>query len=130
MLDGLLKYSSTNRVINFETEDIFPDDGDNILLGLNLNFMKSFGPDGQFILMPGIGISRTEYLKNNQDGRVDMVYFAGISGIWQPLQWLSFQTFGNFSAMNTNGPGEILLGKSSKFQAWDIGASVTASHTF
>lgn len=130
MLDGLLKYSSTNRVINFETEDIFPDDGDNLLLGLNLNFMKSFGPDGQFIIMPGIGISRTEYLRNNQDGRVDMVYFAGISGIWQPLQWLSFQTFGNFSAMNTNGAGEILLGKSSKFQAWDIGASVTANHNF
>jgi hypothetical protein len=130
MLDGLLKYSSTKRVINFETEDIFPDDGDNLLLGLNLNFMKSFGPDGQFIIMPGIGISRTEYLRNNQDGRVDMVYFAGISGIWQPLQWLSFQTFGNFSAMNTNGAGEILLGKSSKFQAWDIGASVTANHNF
>jgi len=130
MLDGLLKYSSTKRVITFPTDDIFPDDGDNLLLGLNLNFMKSFGPDGQFIIMPGIGISRTEYLRNNQDGRVDMVYFAGISGIWQPLQWLSFQTFGNFSAMNTNGTGEILLGKSSKFQAWDIGASVTANHNF
>ena len=130
MLDGLLKYSSTKRVITFPTDDIFPDDGDNLLLGLNLNFMKSFGPDGQFIIMPGIGISRTEYLRNNQDGRVDMVYFAGISGIWQPLQWLSFQTFGNFSAMNTNGAGEILLGKSSKFQAWDIGASVTANHNF
>ena len=128
MLDGLLKYSSTKRVITFPTDDIFPDDGDNLLLGLNLNFMKSFGPDGQFILMPGIGISRTEYLKNNQDGRVDMVYFAGISGIWQPLQWLSFQTFGNFSAMNTHGA--VDLGQASKFQTWDIGASITANHTF
>lgn len=130
MLDGLLKYSSTNRVITFASDDIFPDDGDNLQVGLNLNLMKSFGPDGQFIIMPGLGISRTEYLKNSQDGRVDMVFFAGISGIWQPLQWLSLQTFGNFSAMNTNGTGEILLGKSSKFQAWDIGASVTANHTF
>jgi hypothetical protein len=130
MLDGLLKYSSTNRVITFDSDDIFPDDGDNLQVGLNLNLMKSFGPDGQFIIMPGLGISRTQYLKNNQNGRVDMVYFAGLSGIWQPLQWLSFQTFGNFSAMNTNGKGETLLGKSSKFQAWDIGASVTASHTF
>ena len=130
MLDGLLKYSSTKRVINFASEDIFPDDGDNLQFGLNLNFMKSFGPHGQFIIMPGLGISRTQYLKNNQTGRVDMVYFAGLSGIWQPLQWLSFQTFGNFSAMNTNGKGEALLGKSSKFQAWDMGASVTASHTF
>ena len=59
----------------------------------SLNFMKSFGPDGQFIIMPGLGISRTQYLKNNQNGRVDMVYFAGLSGIWQPLQWLSFQKF-------------------------------------
>ena len=130
MLDGLLKYSSTKRVITFPTDDIFPDDGDNLQMGLNLNLMKSFGPGGQFILMPGLGISRTEYLKNSQDGRVDMVFFAGISGIWQPLQWLSLQTFGNFSSMNTNGTGEILLGKSSKFQAWDIGASITANHTF
>ena len=116
MLDGLLKYSSTKRVITFPTDDIFPDDGDNLQVGLNLNLMKSFGPGGQFILMPGLGISRTEYLKNSQDGRVDMVYFAGISGIWQPLQWLSFQTFGNFSAMNTNGA--VDLGQASKFQAF------------
>ncbi len=130
MLDGLFKYSSTNRVISFETNDIFPDDGDNIQFSLNLNLMQSFGPGGQFMIMPGLGITRTEYLKNNQNGRVDMIYFAGLSGIWQPLQWLSFQTFGNFSAMNTNAIGEELLKKSSKFQAWDIGASITASHTF
>lgn len=130
MLDGLLKYSSTKRVITFPTDDIFPDDGDNIQVGLNLNFMKSFGPDGQFTIMPGLGINRTEYLKNNQDGRVDMIYFAGLSGIWQPLQWLSLQTFGNFSTMRTNSKGKEILGKSSKFNAWDLGASVTASHTF
>ena len=130
MLDGLLKYSSTKRVITFPTDDIFPDDGDNIQVGLNLNFMKSFGPDGQFTIMPGLGINRTEYLKNNQDGRVDMIYFAGLSGIWQPLQWLSLQTFGNFSTMRTNSKGKEILGKSSKFKAWDMGASVTASHTF
>jgi len=130
MLDGLIKYSSTDREINFITNDIFPDDGDNVQLGFNLNLMQSFGPDGQFILMPGVGITRTEYLKNKQNGRVDLIYFAGLSAIWQPLQWLSFQTFGNFSAMNTNSIGEGLLGKSSKFQAWDLGAAVTASHTF
>ena len=130
MFDGLIKYSSTDREINFITNDIFPDDGDNVQLGFNLNLMQSFGPDGQFILMPGLGITRTEYLKNNQDGRIDIIYFAGLSAIWQPLQWLSFQTFGNFSAMNTNSIGEGLLGKSSKFQAWDLGAAVTASHTF
>ena len=130
MFDGVFKYSSTEREINFISNDIFPDDGDNIQLGFNLNLMQSFGPGGQFIIMPGLGITRTEYLKNNQDGRIDLIYFAGLSAIWQPLQWLSFQTFGNFSAMNTNSIGEGLLGKSSKFQAWDLGAAVTASHTF
>ena len=99
MFDGVFKYSSTEE-INFVSNDIFPDDGDNIQLGFNLNLMQSFGPGGQFI-MPGLGITRTEYLKNNQDGRIDLIYFAGLSAIWQPLQWLSFQTFGNFSAMNT-----------------------------
>jgi hypothetical protein len=49
--------------------------------------------------MPGIGITRTEYLKNTQDGRVDFIYSAGLSGIWQQLDWISLQTFMNYSGM-------------------------------
>ena len=83
--------------------------------------MKSFGPDGQFIIMPGLGISRTEYLKNNQNGR-------GGHGLFRRTEWnlattpmVKLSNFRQFLAMNTNGKGEELLGKSSKFQAWDIG---------
>ena len=130
LLDGMLKYSKTNRVITFATDNIFPDDGDNLQLGLNLNLMKSFGEDGNFIIMPGIGISRTEYLRNNQDGRVDILAFAGISTIWQPLEWLSLQAFYNLTTMRTNNIGKVLLGKSSTFKAWDLGCSITASHSF
>ena len=126
----MLKYSKTNRVITFATDNIFPDDGDNLQLGLNLNLMKSFGEDGNFIIMPGIGISRTEYLINNQDGRVDILAFAGISTIWQPLEWLSLQAFYNLTTMRTNNIGKVLLGKSSTFKAWDLGCSITASHSF
>jgi hypothetical protein len=130
LLDGMLKYSKTKRVITFPTDNIFPDDGDNLQLGLNLNLMKSFGENGNFIIMPGLGLSRTEYLRNNQDGRVDVLVFAGISGIFQPFNWLSLQSFYNFTTMTTNQTGKKLLGKSSSFQAWDIGCSITASHTF
>ena len=130
LLDGMLKYSRTNRVITFPTDNIFPDDGDNLQLGLNLNLMKSFGEDGNFIIMPGMGLTRTEYLRNKQDGRVDVLIFAGISGIFQPFEWLSLQTFYNFTTMSTNKTGKELLGKSSSFKAWDIGCSITASHTF
>jgi hypothetical protein len=126
----MLKYSRTNRIITFPTDNIFPDDGDNLQLGLNLNFMKSFGEDGNFIIMPGIGLSRTEYLKNNQDGRVDILAFAGISGIWQPLEWFSLQAFYNFTTMSTNSIGKELLGKSSTFKARDLGCSITANHSF
>ena len=113
LLDGMLKYSKTNRVITFPTDNIFPDDGDNLQLGLNLNLMKSFGEDGNFIIMPGMGLSRTEYLRNNQDGRVDVLIFAGISTIWQPFEWLSLQTFYNFTTMRTNKMERSCLGKSS-----------------
>ncbi|MDA8824155.1 hypothetical protein N9N41_06620 [Opitutales bacterium] len=130
LLDGMLKYSRTNRIITFPTDNIFPDDGDNLQLGLNLNFMKSFGEDGNFIIMPGIGLSRTEYLKNNQDGRVDILAFAGISGIWQPLEWFSLQAFYNFTTMTSNSIGKELLGKSSTFKARDLGCSITANHSF
>ena len=43
--------------------------------------------------MPGFGINRSEYLKNSQNGRVDVVLFAGLSGTWQATEWMSLQLF-------------------------------------
>ena len=130
MMDILLKYSKTTRVIDFVADNIFPDDGDNIQATLNFNLIHTMGSDGQFIFMPGLGINRTEYLKNTQDGRVDLTCFAGLTFIWQVWDWLGVQAFSNYSTMRTNSLGKDLLGQSSSYQAFDTGGSLNISHSF
>lgn len=130
MMDILLKYSKTTRVIDFVADNIFPDDGDNIQATLNFNLIHTMGSDGQYIFMPGFGINRTEYLKNMQDGRVDLTCFAGLTFIWQVWDWLGVQVFSNYSTMRTNSLGKDLLGQSSSYQAFDTGGSLNISHSF
>jgi len=128
MLDGMLKLSNTNREIDVLLPGIFADDGDNLQATLNLSLIQTFGENGKYVLMPTLGLTRSEYLRNTQDGRADLVFSGGVSGIWQALDWLSLQTFLNYSTLSTNSKGEVL--NSSTFEAWDIGLSITASHAF
>jgi hypothetical protein len=78
--------------------------------------------------MPTLGLTRSEYLKNTQDGRADLVFSAGMSGIWQATEWLSLHTFANYSTLSTNSKGDAV--GASTFDAWDVGVSVSASHSF
>jgi len=128
MMDGMLKLSNTNREIDVKLPGIFADDGDNLQATLNLSLIQTFGENGKYVLMPTLGLTRSEYLRNTQDGRADLVFSGGVSGIWQALDWLSLQTFLNYSTLSTNSKGEVL--NSSTFEAWDIGLSITASHAF
>ena len=128
MVDGMLKLSNTNREIDVLLPGIFADDGDNFQTTLNLSLIQTFGDSGKYVLMPTLGLTRSEYLKNTQDGRADLVFSAGMSGIWQATQWLSLQTFANYSTLSTNSKGDAV--GASTFDAWDVGVSVTASHSF
>ena len=132
MFDGMLKLSNTDRMLdsNFSMPGVFADDGDNFQTTLNLSLVKTFGENGQYVFMPSLGITRSEYLKNLQDGRVDLVFSAGLSGIWQAKEWLSLQAFANYSTLSTNDTGEDILKASSSFKAWDVGASATVNHAF
>ncbi len=130
MVDGMLKLSNTNREIDaqFSLPGVFANDGDNFQTTLNLSLIQTFGDSGKYVLMPTLGLTRSEYLKNLQDGRADLVFSAGVSGIWQALDWLSLQTFLNYSTLSTNSEGDSV--GASTFDAWDVGLSVTASYTF
>ena len=130
MLDAQFKYSRTERVLSFKADNVFPDDGDNIQANFNINLIHILGTDSQFMLMPGLGVSRSEYLKNTQSGRVDVVVVAGLSGTWQATDWMSLQFFTNYSQMFTNTLGRELLGLSAGYQAFDLGGSVTIQHSF
>ncbi|MBT3637332.1 MAG: hypothetical protein HN531_10360 [Opitutae bacterium] len=128
MVDGMLKLSNTNREIDVLLPGIFADDGDNFQTTLNLSLIQAFGENGKYVLMPTLGLTRSEYLKNTQDGRADLVFSAGVSGIWQAMDWLSLQTFLNYSTLSTNSEGDSV--GASTFDAWDVGLSATVSHTF
>ena len=130
MLDGSARYSITDRVMPYPIPGQFADDGDNYQLGLSLSVIQLFGENGQFMLMPSLSITRSEYVKNTNDGRVDWSTVVGLNGSWQATDWLSLDLGLTWSFMQMNDIGEALQGPSSKYQALDIGGSIMASHTF
>ena len=130
LIDSMIKYANTDRVIGFPIPGVFADDGDNLLTALNATYIHSFGPDGKLLLMPNIGFARTSYKKNTHQGRVDYLFTLGASGIYQFWEWLGIQTFVNYSQMFTNEKGEALLVQSSKFRAWDIGFALSGNYRF
>ena len=148
MIDSVVKYSNTNRVIPdavkqaqasalgvnnlspFASEGVFADDGDNLQTTLSITYLHAFGPDGKFLVMPNLGFTRTSYVNNNHQGRVDYLFNMGASGIYQITDWLGVQTFLNYSRMNTNDKGQLLLGQSSKFKVWDFGFALNGNYRF
>ncbi len=130
MLDGMSRYSMTDRVLPYPIPGQFADDGDNFQLGLSLMLIKVFGENGQFLVMPNISFTRSEYLKNENDGRVDWLTSLGINGSWQATEWLSLDLGLTCSILRMNKKGELLQGDSSKYEAFDLGGSLMASHSF
>ena len=130
MLDGSIRYSMTERVLPYPIPGQFADDGDNYQLGLSVSLIKLFGENGQFMLMPSLSITRSEYTNNTNDGRVDWSTVVGLNGSWQVTDWLSLDLGANWTVMQMNDLGKVLQGPSSKYQALDIGGSLMASHAF
>lgn len=130
MVDASARYSATDRELPNPLPGQFPDDGDNLQFGLNFMLIQLFGSEGQFMLMPSLNVSRSEYLNHTNDGRVDLSTTLGLNGSWQATDWLSLDLGVNWTVMRMNDLGKVLQGPSSKYQAFDIGGSLTASHSF
>ena len=130
MMDGSARYSMTDRVLPYPIPGQFADDGDNYQIGLNFSLIKVLGANGQFMLMPSLGITRSEYLKNANAGRVDWSTVVGLNGSWQITDWLSLDLGLAWSILKMNDLGEALQGASARYQALDLGGSIIASHSF
>ena len=130
MIDGMARYSMTDRVLPYAIPGQFADDGDNIQLGLSLVLIKVLGEQGQFMLMPSMSFTRSEYLKNENDGRVDWLTTLGVNGTWQATDWLSLDLGLSCSILRMNDKGEALQGDSSRYHSFDLGGSLMASHAF
>jgi len=136
LYDVSLKYNNTDKVIPFNTSSgssipgVFADDGDNIQYSLNLTYIKLFGEENQWMVMPSFGVTRSAYQNNTHEGRIDYLVNLGVTGIYQWKPWLGFQTFINYTNMSTNDKGEGLLLSSSSSKTVDIGAAVTGNYQF
>ena len=130
MLDANARYSMTDRQIANPLPGQFPDDGDNLQVGVSLMLIKLLGPDGQFMLMPSLSFSRSEYLNHDNDGRVDWTTTLSLNGSWQATKWLSLDIGLTCSILRMNDVGQLLQGPSSRYEALDLGGSIMASHAF
>ena len=130
MLDANARYSMTDRQIANPLPGQFPDDGDNLQVGVSLMLIKLLGPDGQFMLMPSLSFSRSEYLNHDNDGRIDWTTTLSLNGSWQATKWLSLDLGLTCSILRMNDVGQLLQGPSSRYEALDLGGSIMASHAF
>ncbi|MFL2939055.1 MAG: hypothetical protein ACJZ7A_08185 [Opitutales bacterium] len=130
LYDVTFKYNKTDRVITFSAPGVFADDGDNFQYSLNLTYIKLFGENNEWMLMPSMGVTRSGYTKNTNDGRTDYMLNAGVTGIYQWKPWLGFQAFANYTNMSTNSVGEGILAGSSNSKTFDIGVAVTGNYQF
>ena len=130
LYDLTLKFNKTDGVITFSAPGVFADDGDNFQYSLNLTYIKLYGENNEWMLMPSMGVTRSGYSKNNNDGRNDYMVNLGLTGIYQWKPWLGFQAFSNFTNMSTNSKGEAILGSSSNSKTFDIGAAITGNYQF
>lgn len=130
LTDVSLKHANTDKVVGFAAPGIFADDGDNFQSSLSFTYVQLFGDENEWLLMPTMGVTRSLYLKNTHDGRIDYLLNLGLTGIYQWKPWLGFQTFLNFSKMSTNEKGEKLLGSSSSSKTVDLGFAITGNYQF
>ena len=130
LCDFSIRYSFTEKIINFAAEGIFPDDGDNLQMSLNFAFLKLFGENSQFRFMPTLGLMLARYSNNEHRGRVDFIPNVGLSVGWQPLDWLSTDLGFTYSTLSTNSKGEAILLTSSNYQAYDLSLMFSASKSF
>jgi len=123
MLDGMLRYSLTEG-----QKPIQQNDGDNLLVGVNLGLVKIFGSEGQFMLVNSLGLSRSNYLKHGNDGRVDWLAYTSLNLSWQILDWLSADIGTRYSNRWVNSKGNSL--GIPEYNSFDIALTLMANHLF
>ena len=130
LADGNLRWSFTDRILPYPIPGQFADDGDNLQLGFSLSLIHLFGPEDQFMIMPSLNFSRSEYVNNENDGRVDWLSYIGLNTSWQMLEWLSLDLGLSYTILRMNDEGAALQGNFANYEGVDIGLTLMAAHQF
>ena len=70
------------------------------------------------------------HLKNEHNGRVDFTSTLSASLGWYPTDWFGAELSSSYAIFSTNSKGDSLLGDSSKYQAADLGITLSAFKSF
>ena len=79
MFDTMVRWSNMDTTISFPAAGIFPDSTDNYQNSLSLTYLKMFGSEQQWTIMPRVAINRTNYTKDPNTGRLDYLFNGGLS---------------------------------------------------
>ena len=128
----LLSFDVSSRLSSTDTikplATLPSNDGDNFQLGWNFSLIKVFGEQGQFMIMPNLGVSRTEYLKHDKDGTVSRTITAGITGSWRVFEWLSWDAGINYTLYRSTD--DLTVNPGAQYEAVDFGTTLMASYLF
>ena len=128
MLSSSLRQSFTKKKIANPLPGIFDNDGNNFQAGLNLSLITILGENGQYLLMPSLGINRTEYQKHAKEGFVHWTSTVGFNASWQVKEWLSVD-FGTTLTFNQSNE-DINLNPGAEYEALEFGSSLSTSFLF
>jgi hypothetical protein len=128
--DFNLRYAFTEQVLPYSIDGVFEDDGDNWQTGINLTYVKAFGPEGRFMVLPSFGVTRTHYVKNAPAGRVDYLWTTGVSAMYSLTEHFALQAFLTYGNKSANAKGMSLLGASGEYENLDMGIGLTGQYAF
>ena len=80
------------------------------------------------MIMPNLGVSRTEYLRHDKDGVVSRTISAGIIGSWRLFDWLSWDLGLNYTLYRSSE--DLIVNPGAEYQSLDFGTTLMASYLF
>ena len=124
MIDSMIRWSNMDTTISFPAAGIFPDSTDNYQTSLSLTYLRMFGAEQQWTIMPRVAINRTNYTKDPNTGRLDYLFNSGLTLMYNVSDWFGIQGFTSYSSMDSDDPDV------PDFKAFDTGISVNANYRF
>jgi len=122
MFDSMVRWSNMDAETFFPAAGIFADSGNNYQTSLSVSYLKMLGFDQEWTIMPRLAVNRTNYTKDPNTGRLDYLYSAGVSVIYQWNEWFGVQGFGTWNKMESD--------TIPNFKAFDIGIAINGNYRF
>ena len=122
MIDTSMRFSFMDADNTFPAAGIFSDSGNNIQNSLSVSYLHQFGENRNWIFMPRILLSATNYTKSPNEDRTDLLFSLGSSLLYQFNEWFGVQVFWTYSSMSSD--------TIDSFNAHDLGAAFSGSYRF